>query len=293
MIRSMTGYGHAEIERGSLALSAEIRTVNHKFCEVSVRLPRSLSALEGEARQRVQERLTRGKVNLNINWRDGREHEGELALDETVAEQYRKALESLKSRYGLDEPVDLRTLVGLPDLFRWKALTLNDEEAAATLQSLVDLSVDDLLKMREHEGRALQKDLEGRIERILASVAEVEQRAPFRVTEARDKLRARIAQLLQGEAEVPEERIILEASFLADKFDCTEEVVRLRSHCGQFVDLCRSPEPAGRRLNFLLQEMNREINTIGSKANDVTLARAVIVLKEEVEVIREQVQNIE
>lgn len=293
MIRSMTGFGHAELERDALALSAEVRTVNHKFCEVSVRLPRSLSALEAQARQRVQERLTRGKVNLSINWRDGREHEGELVLDESVAEQYRAGLDTLRARFGLTEPINLQTLVGLPDLFRWRSPSFDEEAAWGTLAALIDLTLDDLLKMREQEGQSLRADLETRVNKILASVAEVETRAPFRVTEAKEKLRTRITQLLQGEAEVPEERLIIEASFLADKFDCTEEVVRLKSHCSQFFELCRAPEPAGRRLNFLLQEMNREINTIGSKANDVTLARAVITLKEEVEVIREQVQNIE
>jgi uncharacterized protein (TIGR00255 family) len=293
MIRSMTGFGRAELDRDGLSLSAEVRSVNHKFCEVSVRLPRSLSALENQARLRVQEVLTRGKINLVVNWKDGREREGELVLDQEVAGQYFRETEKLRASLGFTEPLDMRTLISLPDVFRWQEVSIDEEKGWALLRDLIDRCLADLLRMREEEGRTLLKDLEGHVARVLENLARVETRAPLRVTEAKEKLRARIAQLLQGEAEVPEERIVLEASFIADRLDCTEEVVRLRSHCDQFVDLARGPEPAGRKLNFLIQEMNREVNTIGSKANDVDIARQVIVLKEEVEVLREQVQNIE
>jgi uncharacterized protein (TIGR00255 family) len=294
MIRSMTGFGRSELERDGVALTAEIRSVNHKFCEVSVRLPRSLSSFENLVRMRIQEMLSRGKINLTVNWKDGREHEGELVLDEAVAENYMKALERLRGRFNFSDDLDLRTLVGLPDIFQWREVTLDEEEGWALLRDLIDRAVTDLLSMREQEGQALLKDLECHVERILESLSFIESRAPLRVIEAKDKLRARIAQLLQGEGTtIPEERIVLEASFLADRLDCTEEVVRLKSHCEQFLDLSRGKEAAGRKLNFLIQEMNREINTIGSKANDLDIARQVITLKEEVEVVREQVQNIE
>lgn len=293
MIRSMTGFGRAELEKDGMALSAEIRSVNHKFCEVSVRLPRSLSAFENHVRIRVQELLSRGKINVSVNWKDGREHEGELVLDEGVAENYMKALERLRGRFNFSDDLDLRTLVGLPDIFQWREITLGEEEGWAILKDLIDRTVADLLSMREQEGHSLLKDMEAHVESIIQSLSFIQERAPLRVIEAKEKLRARIGQLLQGEAEIPEERIVLEASFLADRLDCTEEVVRLRSHCEQFLELSRGKEPAGRKLNFLIQEMNREINTIGSKANDLDIARQVITLKEEVEVIREQVQNIE
>jgi uncharacterized protein (TIGR00255 family) len=293
MIRSMTGFGRADVEHDGIALTAEIRSVNHKFCEVSIRLPRSLSAFENHVRIRIQELLSRGKINLTVNWKDGREHEGELILDEGVAENYMKALERLRGRFGFSDALDLRTLVGLPDIFQWRELTLGEEEGWAILKDLIDRTVGDLLSMREQEGQSLLRDLEAHLERITESLRFIEARAPLRVIEAKEKLRARIGQLLQGEAEIPEDRIVLEASFLADRLDCTEEVVRLKSHCEQFLDLSRGKEPAGRKLNFLIQEMNREINTIGSKANDLDIARQVITLKEEVEVIREQVQNIE
>jgi uncharacterized protein (TIGR00255 family) len=293
MIRSMTGFGRAEIERGGRSLAAEVRSVNHKFCEVSVRLPRSLSSLENQVRMRVQEVLSRGKINITVNWKDGREHEGELVLDEGVAESYLQALERLRGRFGFKDSLDLRTLVSLPDIFQWKEVTLSEEEGWSLVKELIERSLEDLLTMREQEGAALLADLESHIARVVEALSFIESRAPLRVIEAREKLRARIVQLLQGEAEVPTERIVLEASFLADRLDCTEEVVRLKSHCMQFLDLSRGREPAGRKLNFLIQEMNREINTIGSKANDLDIARQVILLKEEVEVVREQVQNIE
>jgi len=293
MIRSMTGFGRAEIERNGIGLSAEVRSVNHKFCEVTIRLPRSLTALENQVRLRVQEVLSRGKINITVNWKDGREHEGELVLDEAVAENYLKAMERLRGRFGFAEPLDLKTLVSLPDIFKWREMTLDDEEGWVLIKELIERSLNDLLTMREQEGQSLLKDLESHISSILECLKAVESRAPLRVAEAKEKMKARISQLLQGEAEIPEERIVLEASFLADRLDCTEEVVRLKSHCEQFIDLSRGKEPAGRKLNFLIQEMNREINTIGSKANDLDIARQVITLKEEVEVIREQVQNIE
>ncbi len=293
MIRSMTGFGRAEVERDGRALSAEIRTVNHKFCEVSVRLPRSLSFLENRARLKVQEVLTRGKVNVNVNWKDGRDSEGSLVLDEALAEQYIAGIERLKQRFALAEGLDMKTLVGLPDIFRWKEESVDEEAGWALLDDLLDRTLADLVRMREEEGKAIRADFEARIAGVLSHLVHVETRAPNRVAEARERLRARITQLLQGEAEVPEERIVVEASFLADKLDCTEESVRLRSHCAQFLDLIRSPEPAGRKLNFLVQEMNREVNTIGSKANDLEIGRHVISVKEEIEVLREQVQNVE
>lgn len=293
MIRSMTGFGRAELDRDGLSLTAEIRSVNHKFCEVSVRLPRSFAPLENQARLHVQEVLTRGKVNLVINWKDGREREGDLVLDQEVAGQYLREIEKLRGRFGLTDPLDTKLLVSLPDVFRWQEISIDEEKGWAVLRELIDRCLADLLRMREEEGRALLRDLEAHVAAILQNVALVETRSPLRVVEAREKLRARITQILQGEAVVPEDRIVLEASFIADRLDCTEEVVRLRSHCDQFLDLARGPGPAGRKLNFLIQEMNREINTIGSKANDVDIARQVIVLKEEVEVLREQIQNIE
>jgi uncharacterized protein (TIGR00255 family) len=293
MIRSMTGFGRAELDRNGLALSAEIRTVNHKFCEVSVRLPRSLSNLENRVRLKIQETLTRGKVNMTVGWKDGREQEGELVVDRVLAGQYVKALNELRGEFKFVDAIDLKTLVGLPDVFRWREPTIEEALAIETVDELTVRSLADLLRMREEEGQTLRRDLEARIDTILRRLEVIVERSPVRVGELKEKLRARISQLLAGEAQVPDEKIVVEASFLADRLDCTEEAVRLRSHCDQFLKLAASPEPAGRKLNFLVQEMNREVNTIGSKSNDVDIAREVIVLKEEIEVIREQVQNIE
>jgi uncharacterized protein (TIGR00255 family) len=293
MIRSMTGFGRADLDRNGLALTAEVRTVNHKFCEVSVRLPRSLSNFENRVRLRIQETLTRGKVNMTVAWKDGREQEGVLVVDRALAGQYVNALNELRSAFKFVDAVDLKTLVGLPDVFRWQEPTIEEALAVETLDEITTRALADLLRMRDEEGQTLRRDLEARIATILRRLEAVVERSPVRVAELKEKLRARIAQLLAGEAQVPEERIVTEASFLADRLDCTEEAVRLRSHCDQFLKLAASPEPAGRKLNFLVQEMNREVNTIGSKSNDVDIAREVIVLKEEIEVIREQVQNIE
>lgn len=293
MISSMTGFGRAESERDGRVLVAEARTVNHRFLELSLRLPRSFQPYESKLRSLLQEKLCRGKLNLTVSWKGAGENGSVLSLDMSRAQSYVDILQDLRQRFGFREPVTLGHLMNLPDVLTWSEPELEGEEAWTFLSEVVGRAVDDLAAMRRTEGEALAQDLLARVERLRQELAAVEERAPLRIAEAKERLRSRITELLRGEARVDEERLLLEVSFQAERMDCTEECVRLRSHLDQLESMLRNGGPVGRKLNFLTQEMNRETNTIGSKGSDVTIAEKVIVLKEEIEIIREQIQNIE
>ena len=292
MIRSMTVYGAAEMERDGQRLTAEIRSVNHRFCEVSIRAPKLVSPFEDQIRQLVQDRFARGKFNLTVTW-SGIGDAGEvLRVNETVADQYVKLLQQLRERYHLESGLDLKTLAGLQDVFSWEHTALSDEETWELVQEIVVRSCDNMNAMKAREGEALARDFEKRLDLIRVELDRVVERAPLRPIEAKERLMTRLKPLL-ADVEMDPARIAQEVALMADRLDCTEECVRLSAHIDQFRSLVEGPELAGRKLNFLLQEMNREANTIGSKGNDVEIARAVIVMKEELERLREQVQNVE
>ncbi len=296
MVRSMTGYGRGEVVVDGLRLAAEVRSVNHRFCELSARLPRALAAYEAEARKIIQERTQRGKINLVVSWGDdgddGREPLGSLKLDERTADRYMELLQALKTKYGLSGDVDIKTFAGLPSIFVWAEEGRDPDYYLGLLRQVVSRATDDFIKMKETEGEALRKDLEARIDGIRRRVEIVRERAPLKVRETMERYRERIKLLLEG-GDLPEERLAQEVAMLSDRLDATEECVRLEAHCDHFIKLLAEESTPGRKLNFLLQEMNREINTIGSKCSDVAIVEQVIEVKEELERIREQVQNIE
>ena len=293
MIRSMTGFGRAEVERNGRVLVAEARSVNHRFLEASLRLPRGLQILESRLRGRLEEKVARGKLNLSVSWKGQREEGGVFAVDLELAERYYNALRELRERFEFREPVTLHQVAAMPDIFKWDEPAVDPEEGWEQLALVVDRVLEDLVRMREVEGDALAKDLLARLGRLREALTAVEKRAPERVIEAKERLRSRVAELLKGEAKVDEERLLLEAAFQAERMDCTEECVRLRSHLDQTESLLKVGGAVGRKLNFIAQEMHREANTIGSKGNDTAVTVQVILLKEEIEILREQVQNIE
>jgi len=292
MIRSMTGYGSAEIERDGQRLTAEIRSVNHRFCEVSIRAPKVVAAFGDQVRQLIQDRFSRGKLNLSITWSGAGDSGEVLRLNEPVTDRYVALLEQLRKRYSLEGGIDVKTLAALPDVFAWEHTALSDEETWGMLRDLVTKSCESMNQMKGREGQALAKDLEERLAILRKQLDTISERAPMRPLEMRDRLMERLKPLL-GDVELDPTRVAQEVAFYADRLDCTEECVRLSAHIDQFRHLIDGPELAGRKLNFLLQEMNREANTIGSKANDVEIQHAVIVIKEELERLREQVQNVE
>ena len=296
MIRSMTGYGRGEVVVDGLRLAAEVRSVNHRFCELSARLPRTLGSFEHEARKIVQERSVRGKINLVVTWgeegEDGREPTGTLTLDERAADRYMELLQALQKKYGLKGAVDVGIFATLPNLFVWSEMRRDPEFYLGILREVVTAATEDMIRMKETEGAALRKDLEARVEGIRDRVAQIRERAPLKVRETAERFHERIRVLLDGN-ELPEERLAQEVAMMADRLDATEECVRLEAHCDHFKKLLNEEATPGRKLGFLLQEMNREINTIGSKSADVPIIEQVVDVKEELERIREQVQNIE
>ena len=295
MIRSMTGYGRGEVLVDGLRLAAEVRSVNHRFCELSARLPRTLASYEAEARKIVLERTNRGKITLSVTWgENGEEHEpsGTLTLDERAADRYMELLQALKKKYKLSGEVELETFASLPNLFVWGEVRRDPEFYLGLLRDVVTAATEDMIRMKETEGAALRKDLEMRVESVRDRVAKIRERAPLKVRETAEKYRERIRILLEG-GELSEERMAQEVAVLSEKLDSTEECVRLEAHCDHFRKLLVTEAAPGRKLNFLLQEMNREINTIGSKSADVPIVEQVVEVKEELERIREQVQNIE
>jgi len=289
----MTGFGRAEGSREGQVLVAEVRSVNHRFLETSIRLPRGFAPHESNLRAYVSELVSRGKINLTVSWKGAHEEGGVLNLDVALAERYVEMLQETRRRFGFRDPVTLAQLLALPDLLVWEEPALEKTAAWELLREVVGDAMRELVGMREAEGRALAQDLSARATTLLEGVRRVDERAPERIKAIKERLRARVQDLLAGEAEVDTDRLLVEAAFQADRMDCTEETVRLKSHIEQLNELLRQGGPVGRKLNFLAQEMHREANTIGSKANDAQIAREVIRLKEEIEIVREQVQNIE
>ncbi len=292
MIRSMTGYGAAERATEAGRLSAEIRSVNHRYCEISLRLPRSIAGLENSVRAFLTERLARGKINLTVTWEGFEDEGGRQRVNHDVAKQVVAALSELKSTYGLTGEVDARAVATMPDVLSWERPSGDDEKRWEELRHVLDAVVENMAKMKEREGNALEHEFETRLQAIEKLLARAEARAPLRPKEAQERMLARLKPLL-GDVPVDPVRIAQEVAMLAERLDCTEECVRMRAHLSQFRKLFVDAEPAGRKLNFLLQEMNREVNTIGSKGNDAEIASVVIELKDEVEKLREQVQNVE
>jgi uncharacterized protein (TIGR00255 family) len=288
----MTGYGSAETERDGQRLTAEIRSVNHRFFEVSIRAPKLVSLFEDQIRQAIQERFSRGKIMLSITWSGAGEAGEVLKVNEPVVDRYVKLLEELRTRYQLNGGVSIETLATLPDVFTWEHTALSDEETWTLIENLVTRACENMNAMKAREGQALSRDLETRLRIIRDELDKIATRAPNRSPEAKERLMGRVQSLL-GDVEMDPIRIAQEVALMADRLDCTEECVRLAAHIDQFRALIEGNELAGRKLNFLLQEMNREANTIGSKANDVEIAHGVVIIKEELERLREQVQNVE
>jgi len=296
MVRSMTGNGRGEALTDGLRLEAEVRSVNHRFCEVSARLPRAFAAFEADARKIVQDHVSRGKLSLVVSWGENGEGSGEpgatLVLDEHAADRYMELLRRVQAKYRLSGEVDLRTFASLPNIFSWQEPGRSTEVYLALLREVVEKATRELIRMKETEGEALKRDLVSRAGLVRSRVARIRERAPERVRETHEKMKERVRGLI-AETEIPEDRLLMEIALLSDRLDCTEECVRLEAHCDHFLKYLDEESAPGRKLNFLLQEMNREINTIGSKSNDVAIVEQVVEVKEELERIREQVQNIE
>jgi len=292
MTRSMTGYGKAEIMGNDGKFAVEIRSVNHRYGEVSVKLPRQMLALEGEIRRRVSERFKRGKIDLFIQFEPAAGNITPPAANIPLAIAYSEAFTQLRQAIGSNDPVPLGLILSQKDVLTTGEVAADLDGQVADLNAALVAALDSLEAMRLKEGEQLAREIGGRIGLVNELVEKVAVRAPVAVAANGERLRERITRLL-GETPVDEMRLAQEVAILADRMEITEELVRLRSHFKQFHATMALDEPVGRKLDFLLQEMNREVNTIGSKANDAEIATIVVELKSELEKVREQVQNIE
>lgn len=295
MIRSMTGYGDAEREIPLGTLRVEIKTVNHRFLSTNLRLPSALDRLEPRIRDWLREQITRGHVNYSLRLDAAGENgdEPRLRLNEARARQYRRVLQDLKQTLDLSGDVDLTMMARFNDLIeREESEAVELPEDA--LRDVTLAAARAVVGMREAEGERLRADLDERLEAIERSLAEIRERAPGRLVAERNRLREAVRELADG-AGVDEDRLAREIAMLAERWDISEEIVRLESHIDMFRSLMdeASDEPVGKRLSFLVQEMLRETNTIGSKANDAAIEHGVVAIKNEIERLREQADNVE
>ena len=294
MIKSMTGFGRSEYSDGKRNIICEIRSVNHRYSDITVKMPRRYSFAEDRIKQTVKEKLVRGKVDVSINVENLTENDVVIKLNQLAAGQYYNNLKELKEQFGLSGEIDLSLMAGMPDVLKAVPDVEDEEELTRAILIPVAEASANLEKMRAAEGARLAEDLIKKGETIKGILDQIEERSPLVVKDYMEKLRARITELLDGAAEIPEDRILTEAAIFADKCAIDEEITRLNSHLIQLKSILTGSESTvGKKLDFLVQEMNREANTIGSKANDIVITNHMLNIKSEIEKIREQVQNIE
>lgn len=292
MIMSMTGYGGAKGEVNAIAVSAELKSVNNRYLDVSVRLPKSCMFAEEAVRSAVQSHISRGKVDVFITVDTSRAEEVTIAVNEPLAEAYVRAVRQVAQKYELKDDLTALSLLRFPEVISTEKSDTDRDAVTEAIGQMLEKALAEYDMMRSREGDKLCQDLLAKLEDLEEKVSFVEKRSPETVKEYREKLLARMQDIL-GEAGVEEARVLQEAAIYADKVAVDEETVRLRSHIAQFRQMLEGGSPVGRKLDFLVQEMNREINTTGSKCADKEIAETVIAMKAELEKIREQIQNIE
>ncbi len=292
MITSMTGFGRRQGAWLDGTVTVEVRSVNHRFLETSIRLPRLMGSLEELFKKAVQEHCSRGRVEMTVSLQGGRGSARSLQLDAGLAKQYYQALRTLQRTLKLGGSIDIGLMAGFRDIVVLSDQPVDNPKLAKLVEKLGLQALRDLAGMRKKEGAHLTQDLLSRLRAIGALKQQVAERAPAVSQESFARMKERVKKLLNGDVpDIP--RLNQELAIFADRGDITEELVRLDAHMIQFNQTVHSVQPAGKTLDFLLQEMGREINTIGSKANDATIAAAVVQMKAELERIREQVQNVE
>ena len=289
---SMTGYGRGEYKNGGVELTVEIKTVNNRYLDASVKAPRILAAHEETVRTILREKLTRGHADIFVTLSDKREREKSIYLDEETAKSYVPAAARIKTLFPeIQDDISVSGVLRYPDVIKTEDVASADEEILTALKSALSGALAKLNAMREVEGKKLEEDMLSRMKTIERLVVEVEARAPVVAQNYRQKLETKMKKILEG-VEVDEGRLLTEAALFADKSNIDEELTRLHSHISQFREICRE-KLVGRKLDFLVQEFNRETNTICSKSNDLEITRLGLALKNEIEKVREQVQNIE
>lgn len=289
---SMTGYGSAKGSVEGQEITVELKSVNNRYLDCSVRLPRNFLFAEDTVKQAVSAGVSRGKVDVFVSAQASQDSGTVVSVNEELARGYRDAVAHIAETLGLESGLNAFSLARFPDVLTVERRELDKDKAAAGLSEITAKAVEEFNAMREHEGERLRRDMLGKLETIEGLVSVVEERSPQTVKEYRERLEARLRDIL-ADRSLDEQRVITEAAIFADRTAVDEETVRLRSHIAQFRTMLEEGSPIGRKMDFLVQEFNRESNTIGSKCSDASLAKVVVDLKSEIEKIREQLQNVE
>ncbi|MBQ1639423.1 MAG: YicC family protein [Ruminococcus sp.] len=294
MVKSMTGFGRCETEINGRAITVEIKSVNHRYFEFSCRITRGYSFLEDKLKAFVNARVARGKIDMFVSVGAADDVPCEVAVNHSLVSGYLAAMKEISDTYGVPNDASVVALSRFPDVFTVNKAPVDEEQLTSDVLTAADAALNSFVAMRETEGARMKADILSRAETILSIVSEIEERSPQTVREYENRLLERIRQTLENlSVEVDEQRILTEVAVFADKVAVAEETVRLRSHFEQLRAFLSLDQPIGRKIDFIIQEMNREANTIGSKVQDAVLAHKVVDIKSEIEKIREQVQNIE
>ena len=289
----MTGFGRGENSNELYNLKIEIKAVNHRYNDITIKMPRHISYLEENIKKIIKDKISRGKVDVYINLEYINQSSTEIKVDIPLAKSYKLALEELSGELNLKDDIRLNNILNISEIIKTERKEVEEDIIWNSLKEALDMALIDIMNMKVAEGKALKEDMIMRLEIIEERILGIEKRSPIVVEEYKEKLHERIKSLLDKDANIDEERIAFEVVFFADKSNIDEEIVRLKSHINQFLNILEDTDAIGRKLDFLIQEMNREINTIGSKANDMIISQEVVEVKAEIEKIREQVQNVE
>lgn len=292
MLKSMTGFGRGEGQTSLGKVFVESRSVNHRYCDINIKLPKRLIPFENRIKELIRSQVSRGRVDVSVKLDAEGEEKVQLNVDFHLAEQYYRALQSLKKKLQLKDKITLGLLAGAKDLITAKEEAPDLDPYWQEIVPILKRSFQDMDEMKRLEGETLVKDLQQRLEKIAEHLDEIKEQSPLHLDAYRNRLYEKIRSLLGG-IEMDASRFQQEVALLAERTDITEEIVRAESHLAQFVTLLKAEEPVGRKLDFLLQEINREVNTVSAKANDAEISQRAVEIKSELEKIREQVQNIE
>ena len=292
MIKSMTGYGGAKGASGKLEISVEVKSVNNRYLDCNIKLPRVFNSIEETLKAKVQSTISRGKVDVYISIDSSNSDEIDIKINRPLVESYVIALRTIARENDLNGDIRVSDLTRFPDILQAEKREVDSEKLSSDVSVILEAALADFNEMRKREGKKLSRDISARLKEIEKFTSLVEELSPKSVEEYRKKLEARMQDVLQS-VNIDESRILTEAAIFADRTAINEEIVRLRSHISQLKELITSSEPVGRKMDFLVQEFNREVNTIGSKGNDTEMSKIIVELKAEIEKIREQAQNIE
>ncbi len=292
MIKSMTGYGRAQQLADGMNITVEIKSVNHRYFEFSSKLPRSYGFLDEKLKSFFSGKLTRGKMECYVQIEAIEEPDTVISLNHSLVKGYLDAYKELAETYGLENNIKVSDISRVSDIFTVRKQAADEDKIWSAVSIVAQAALEGFVAMREREGERLKADILSRLDEIISNVEYIEMRSPETVKEYNEKLLGRLKELL-SEAHIEEQRILTEAAIFADKIAVAEETVRLRSHISQLRSFLEQSDAVGKKMDFLVQELNREANTIGSKAQDVEIARRVVAIKAEIEKIREQIQNIE